>query len=249
MSGSLLAALGLGLPGAPRLVQLIGGGGKTTAMFTLAHELVETGAQVLTTTTTRIYAPSAEQSPALILTHEDPDPRRSLDAALTQHGHATVARARLPGGKLAGLGTDQVDALLEGDPSRHIVAECDGSAGRSLKAHAPHEPVLSTAPSLVIAVVGLDILGAPLDDVHVHRAALLSRRLGLPLGSALDTAAVAAAIAAYLERIPPQASTALLLTKLTPEREPAARALAGASPKGTVIATSSTGDVLPIARM
>ena len=46
------------------VVALVGGGGKTTAMFRLAREMVEKGGSAITTTTTRIFAAQIALSPA-----------------------------------------------------------------------------------------------------------------------------------------------------------------------------------------
>lgn len=43
------------------VVSVVGGGGKTSAMFTLARELSEMGRKVLVTTTTAIMMPEREQ--------------------------------------------------------------------------------------------------------------------------------------------------------------------------------------------
>src|SRR5207249_894575 len=45
-------------------VALVGGGGKTTAMFRLAGEMVVKGGRVLTTTTTKIFAAQIALAPA-----------------------------------------------------------------------------------------------------------------------------------------------------------------------------------------
>ncbi len=232
MSRALLTALGLAGPDAPRLVQLIGAGGKTTTMFALSAALRATGARVVSTTTTRILRPRREQSPALLLLEDHSEPWPALDRELASQGHVSVARAALPGGKLAGLEPGELARLLERDASLRVVCECDGAQGRPLKAHAAHEPVLLDRPGVVVAVVGLDALGAPLDDARVHRASLLAERLGRPLGSILDPSAIAGAVEGYLERIPPRCRPALLLTQWTPERAPAAMAIARALDSG-----------------
>jgi len=50
------------------VVAFTGSGGKTTAMFRLAAELVARGARVLITTPTHIYPPDSEQFPAAGIT-------------------------------------------------------------------------------------------------------------------------------------------------------------------------------------
>jgi len=227
----LLSLLGLGTPDAPRLVQIMGAGGKTTLMYALAHGMQARGLRVLSATTTRIMTPRAEQSPAIVLARDHDDLPGAVTRALERWGHATLAQGPAPGGKLAGVRPEVLDALLARDPGLNIVAECDGAAGRSLKAHRPHEPVLSDGASLVIIVVGLDVIGAPMDDALVHGSALLAQRIGLTVGATLTLGDVAQTIAGeggYLEQVPTAARCALWTSKLTPARVPTARALTAA---------------------
>ncbi|MBF0106499.1 MAG: hypothetical protein HQM16_14380 [Deltaproteobacteria bacterium] len=50
-----------------RYVYLVGGGGKTTLMFRLAHLLRDEGRTVITTTTTKILYPTPHQCRAVVL--------------------------------------------------------------------------------------------------------------------------------------------------------------------------------------
>ncbi|MCD4678214.1 MAG: hypothetical protein K8S18_19810, partial [Desulfobacula sp.] len=48
------------------VISLIGAGGKTSLMFCLAKELENSGKTVLTTTTTKIFMPTPDQSPVTV---------------------------------------------------------------------------------------------------------------------------------------------------------------------------------------
>jgi probable selenium-dependent hydroxylase accessory protein YqeC len=64
--------------------------------------------------------------------------------------------------------------------------------------------VVSPRADLVIAAIGVDCLGAPMDDAHVHRAALLRERLGRLEGAAVTAADVAGIVLhrnGYLARV------------------------------------------------
>jgi len=160
-----------------RSVYLIGGGGKTSLMFACAHGLVEQGRTVVTTTSTKIGQPSAMRS-AHVLVNPDIDfllGHIASDIGLQRH--ITVAAARLEPGKLVGLSVAQLDQLVDSGVADHVLVEADGAAGRSLKAHRDHEPVVSPRAELVIAVIGIDCIGKPMNDQYVHRSALLRERL------------------------------------------------------------------------
>jgi len=196
-----------------RLVCLIGGGGKTTLMARLSHDLAARGRRVITTTTTRIRHPDRG-----IVVIEP-----TLDRLVTRLGDAlhvapevTAAKEHLPESKLRGLTADEVDHLAGLSLADTIVVEADGAAGRPLKAHADHEPVIPSSTGLVIAVVGTDCLGTPVDDRFVHRSELFATRLGLPPGhivTAQDVAAILLHPLGYLRRVPPGARVAVLLNK------------------------------------
>ncbi len=170
---------------------LVGGGGKTTLMFTLARLLAARGCTVITSTSTRIGRPGPERSPAVVVAEEPSVLIEQARVALARVGHVTVARREeAPYSKLHGLGTDVLDALYQAVQPDFLLVEGDGSKGRPLKGHAAYEPVVSSGASMVIAVVGADAVGCPLDEAHVHRAAVVQGLLGLEEGSRLGVADV-----------------------------------------------------------
>ena len=63
-------------------------------------------------------------------------------------------------------------------PAALFLVEADGAARKPLKAPAAHEPVLPEPLDCCVAVVGLDSVGQPLDDGHVHRSALVCAAAG-----------------------------------------------------------------------
>jgi probable selenium-dependent hydroxylase accessory protein YqeC len=202
---------------AHRAAWIIGGGGKTSLMFALARALTDVDRTVITSTSTRMRPPRPEDSPRLVLAEDTPDLHGTLRAALEPCPHVTVALARLPReGKLAGLPLATLDALAEAGVATHLLVEADGSAGRSLKAHLDHEPVVSQRPGLVIAVVGVDVLGRTLDDAHVHRSAVLRARLGRGADDRVTAEDVAAAVlgpGGYASRVAPEHAFTVFLAK------------------------------------
>lgn len=133
---------------------LIGGGGKTTLMYTLAEELRHRGT-VVVTTSTHIQRP--EQYPMLTAADD-------VAAALAEHGAVCVA-SESPEGKLCApaLSFEALAALAD-----FVLVEADGSKRLPLKAHAPHEPVIPVNARRIIYVVGADGFGRPIRQV-CHR--------------------------------------------------------------------------------
>lgn len=203
------------------VVAFVGGGGKTTAMFQLANELAP-HMRVLTTTTTRIFAAQIKRSPA----HVTFDPARQsaadllpqLDAAIVAHGQVLlIGQADPASGKAFGLPLEIIDTLAASGHFDVIINEADGSRMRPLKAPAAHEPVIPTCTTLLVPVVGLDVLGQPLDDDAVHRAALVSQLSGMPLGRPVTGDTVAAVLChskGGLKHVPAQARVVPLLNKV-----------------------------------
>lgn len=215
MSPSITEALGLD---SARVAHLIGGGGKTSLMFRAAHELASRGERVITTTTTKILKSEPQETPIVLLGRSDPaEAREQLQLHLQSTNHVTVAWATLPNNKLEGIAPEIVDELHQSQLADRILVEADGSAGRSLKAHADHEPVISRAADCVVMVIGIDCIGAVLDDRAVHRSALFAQRISRPTGSTItihDVAAIVFHHDGYLAKIPKGARAVVMLNKV-----------------------------------
>jgi probable selenium-dependent hydroxylase accessory protein YqeC len=183
----------LGLAG-DDVVALVGGGGKTSAMFRLARETVAEGGRAITTTTTRIFAAQIQLSPAHVPAAAAT--REGVLAALAAHGQVLVIGEADPGtGKAEGVTLDLFRRLRVWCPGTIILNEADGSRMRPFKAPAAHEPVIPAETTLVIPMVGADIFGQPLDAEHVHRPERVSALSGAPTGSPITPAVVARVLA------------------------------------------------------
>src|ERR1700730_2372933 len=78
------------LPSSP-LISIVGAGGKTTTMYTLARELAHRGKRVVTTTTTQIFTPTSDETEKLIIEAETAMLLNKVKAAWGQHRRITVA--------------------------------------------------------------------------------------------------------------------------------------------------------------
>ncbi len=142
----------------PGVTAVIGGGGKTTLLRTLGEELAAAGSRVLLCTTTKIVP--FDGLPNLTSPAEE-----ALAGALRARG-LVCAGTPVPGtGKLTapGLPMERLAALAD-----YVLAEADGAAGRPLKSHAPHEPVVPAEANRVIWMVGASGFGRPVREA-VHR--------------------------------------------------------------------------------
>ncbi len=178
------------------VASLVGAGGKTSLMFRLAQELSRTGDPVLTTTTTKIFSPSPDQSEHVIVSASTETVIREVGRILKLGRHVTAAAVRVPHqGKLAGFAPDLIQSFRQSGLFRWILVEADGAAGRPLKYPASHEPVIPGCTTHVVAVAGLAAVGKPLTDQWVFRAREYGQISGLALGELVSEASVAKTLA------------------------------------------------------
>lgn len=148
-----------------RVITLVGGGGKTSLMYALAHQARVQGRTVIVTTSTHIMP-----HPGIFLT-DSPDPA-NLAALIKEHGIitlGTMARAD----KLSGVG--EIEACKQA--ADIVLVEGDGAKLRPLKAPAAHEPVIPPGTDAVIAVAGVDSVGKPIMET-CHRPEQVCALLG-----------------------------------------------------------------------
>ena len=147
--GQLAAALKLG---PSELVALVGGGGKTTALFALGRQL--DGSVVLTTTTKMGRGRSGGRQTLFAPTDGE------LLAALAAEGcilawHEDGVR------KAVGVTPETADHWF--GLADHVVVEADGSRGKPFKAPLDYEPVIPSSTTVLVACVGARALGAIID--------------------------------------------------------------------------------------
>ena len=207
------------------VVALVGGGGKTTAMFRLAREVVEGGGRAITTTTTRIFGAQIALAPAHVPAASVT--RGRLSAELALHRHVLVIGATDAGsGKAEGISLDLFRQVRAWFPDVCLLNEADGSRMRPFKAPADYEPVIPADTTLVVVVVGADVLGRSLDAAHVHRPELVATLSGAPMGAPVTPAIVARVLAdpqGGRKGVPADARVVVLINKVEglPSREPA----------------------------
>jgi probable selenium-dependent hydroxylase accessory protein YqeC len=167
---------------AKEVISLVGAGGKTTLMFRLAKELVFSGKRVVTTTTTKIFEPTLEDTNFLFI---DPEERKIIDFVrrhLNAYHHITVAQEKLGSGKLKGISPKLVNELSGLDETEVIVVEADGAAGRPLKAPREGEPVIPSNTTLMVAILGLDGIEMELNEENVFQPERVSKMTGILTG-------------------------------------------------------------------
>lgn len=164
----LASADGRSKPGNAAVVAVIGSGGKSTLLRTLAREAGERGVHVVLATTTHFLA---FEGIALVTSGDMGDVVRALDEA----GTACVGTPT--GDALGRLGAPAFSMGKLARVADLVLVEADGSKRLPLKAHASHEPVVPPEATVTVDVVGASGFGGRVGNV-VHRAELLCERLG-----------------------------------------------------------------------
>jgi probable selenium-dependent hydroxylase accessory protein YqeC len=200
------------------LISIVGAGGKTTTMYTLANELAQGGMRVITTTTTQIFFPRSGETGTLIVAEEMPALLKLVSAALKQHHHVTVAGAVTSAGKLDGLQPEQPYELLAKSGADAVIVEADGARHRMIKAPSEREPVVPPQTNVALLMMSAGAINQPLSAQVAHRPEHVAGVAGINQGDILTPSAIARLMTSdqgAFKNIPESAATYLLITHAT----------------------------------
>ena len=222
----LTDALDLG----PReVVALVGGGGKTTAMYRLCVEAAAKGRRAVASGSARFTEPFGGATVPLLVDNDESRLAGSVSAALDTQAWVIAATGRGTRGRLQPLAYEAI-ARLAGNTAIGLIAlEADGSAMRAFKAPAEHEPAVPPTATLVVAVVGADIFGRLLTEEAVHRPERVAALTSAALGDIVTPDIVATVLAhpqGGRKGVPAGARFAVLVNKVSEARLRDARSTA-----------------------
>lgn len=149
---------------------VIGGGGKTTLLRSLADELVAEGKTVILATTTHFLPFSGIDT---VVSTDEFEIARQLKARRVICVGTPAHEAR-NAGKLAPSRIAPQDLASLAD---FVLVEADGSRHMPVKAHSNREPVIPGGSDLTIMVIGASAFGRPVAQT-VHRAELFCENSG-----------------------------------------------------------------------
>ena len=169
-------------------LSLVGAGGKTSLLQIIAQELVGKKKKVIATTTTRMF--THQLSPLLgagqiIESTNSEAMADSIKEYFSQNrdtGIAILLKERfMKEGreKFSGPEPYLLDKWWKDGLAEFFIIEADGAKGRPIKAPSQHEPVVASATTDVVAVIGIDSVGLPLVEKNVFRSTLFSQLTGL----------------------------------------------------------------------
>jgi molybdenum cofactor cytidylyltransferase len=211
-------AAALGGPTTPAVVALVGGGGKTTTLFALTRHLHERGLRVVATTTTKM---GASQTGGL---HKVGTTSREVIAGARDHG-AVIAVGYVHGHgdrpKVGGLTDDVITSVITSGEVDAIIIEADGSRRHNVKAPAPHEPVIPSSVTHVVAVIGADALDRVIED-QAHRPMRTAAAAGAQPYQRLTAERAARLLMSDIgsrKSVPSTATFAVIITKVAADNE------------------------------
>lgn len=158
------SSIGVFPPGS--VVSLVGGGGKTSALFALARRQ---NAPAIVTTTTKVGLDQINAADArLSLGKFLIDPHSASGQNVTWVSHLTQLDGTV---KIGGVPEPEMTQLIEQAQrfGATVLIEADGAKRRAIKAPDAHEPVIPSESSVVIACIGLSVLDQPATAETVHR--------------------------------------------------------------------------------
>lgn len=156
------------------VVSLIGAGGKTATLVSLAHELADEGWRVLTTTTVRVDEQLLSLAPSAVHIGAGAN---TISSALGEDRFVFLYES-IRYGKVDGLSPGRIRWLLDSVDSDVLLIEADSAHGLPLKAPYPHEPTIVPETTLVVPCASLTALGQPLDDDNIYNAKAMIERYG-----------------------------------------------------------------------
>ena len=199
-------------PTLPARIAIVGGGGKTTALFQLAHQLQ---GQSWVSTTTHL---GTDQ-----LGFAD---RHFIVQRVDEENIAHWLRQKVtlltgdftPDDRVEGPEDDLLQQLYQvaGEKKISLLVEADGSRSRPLKAPGVNEPPIPAWAEMVVVVVGLSVLGQSFNETTVHRVEPFSQITGLQIGQPIKLESIAKLLIhpqGGLKYCPDQAVKVLLLNQ------------------------------------
>lgn len=174
----LLNALRLDRSPENHVISFVGSGGKTTALFQLARQLLSKKKLILVTATTHLGGWQTSLADHHIIANDEKELKLPDEGVVLVTGELDD-KERTKSISSITLNWLHAKQLSE---ETYLLIEADGSRQKSLKAPAEHEPPIPEFSDLVVHVSGLSGLGKPLHEKHVHRTEIFSQLSGLGIG-------------------------------------------------------------------
>lgn len=142
------------------IVSIVGAGGKTTFMYSLAEEL-RYESKVLLTTTTKIYMPEKKYYDFDLIGEGN------LNKFSSQNGIYLYGKCVNMENKVIGLKENNIESKLF--YFDYVLIEADGSKEKAIKGWNDNEPVVINKTKKTIGIIDIEVIGKEVNDKNVHR--------------------------------------------------------------------------------
>jgi len=143
------------------IVSIVGAGGKSTLMYTLANELRK-DYKILVTTTTKLLVPDKVDYDEIVIGFKAlASTKYNRSNGIVVYGSAINNE-----NKILGVDVKFRQYLKQFD---YILVEADGSKRKPIKGWNETEPVISTDTSITIGVLSIASIGQIINEQNVHR--------------------------------------------------------------------------------
>lgn len=147
------------------IISFVGGGGKTTSIYTLADELSCLGKKVIVTTTTHMRMPKD-----YINFNGDINEIKER----FEFNNLVTVGIKDKNDKISSVGKEIAENLIE--LCDCLIIEADGAKMLPIKAPASHEPVILKNTTMIVGVAGIDSLFKSIKET-CHRPEIVSKVL------------------------------------------------------------------------
>jgi len=137
------------------IISVVGAGGKTTFVNTLAKEL-RSQYRVLLTTSTKIYIPK-NYDYLIIGSKELEKYYYKPNKGIYVYGKEISSEQKL-------IGVDIVPKIFD-----HVLIEADGAKNKEIKGWNDYEPVIISDTSITVGIISIEALGIVVNNNNVHR--------------------------------------------------------------------------------
>ncbi|MFL0267084.1 selenium cofactor biosynthesis protein YqeC [Candidatus Clostridium radicumherbarum] len=144
------------------VISIVGAGGKSTLMYTLAQELRQ-DYKCLITTTTKIYLPYKEQFDYMAVGIEEFNRlKHNPNKGIYVYGSSINDENKL-------IGVNPAELEIDVPNFQYLLIEADGSKRKSIKGWNNTEPVVLNTTTNTIGVISIEAIGNKINEVNVFR--------------------------------------------------------------------------------
>lgn len=160
------------------VISLIGGGGKTSLLFSLGFDMKPYHSHICLSTTTHMMYPSEVEKENILLQNDE----KQLKSML--HTNEITYVASLYNKKKLQKPSDNLIRIMEQE-ANIVIYEADGSKMLPIKCIGAHEPAVLDSTQLCIQVIGYSCMHKPLSQV-CHRYELACSMWGWKANDTVD---------------------------------------------------------------